>query len=161
MKKGKVMIITFIGHSSIKASIELSNKIKEIILSSTANAPTVTFYCGGYGDFDNLCASICRELKETLNNCEIVFVTPYITLAQQKKMNHLIDSNLYDSIVYPPIENVPPRFAITKRNEWMISEANLIISYVYRTYGGTYNSLKYAQRKNKSIVNLSIHQPTK
>ena len=62
---------------------------------------------------------------------------------------------LYDSIVYPPIEKTPPRFAISKRNEWMISKADLVIAYVSRTYGGAYQTLQFARRKKKRVINLA------
>ena len=66
-----------------------------------------------------------------------------------------MDKNLYDSTVYPPLENIPQKFAISKRNEWMINQADLIIAYVSHTYGGAYRSLEYARRKKKSIINLA------
>jgi hypothetical protein len=70
-------------------------------------------------------------------------------------MKHLIEEHLYDSIVYPPIEKSPPRLAIIKRNEWMISKADLIIAYVLHTHGGAYKSLEYARKKNRFIMNLA------
>ena len=38
--------------------------------------------------------------------------------------------------MYPLLENVIPRFAISKRNEWMIDKADLIIAFVNHEYGG-------------------------
>jgi hypothetical protein len=62
---------------------------------------------------------------------------------------------MYDEFLYPPLEDVPLRFAITKRNEWMISQADTIIAFVNHTYGGAYKSLLYARRKNKSIISIT------
>ena len=67
----------------------------------------------------------------------------------------MLDRHLYDSSVYPPIENVPMRFAINKRNEWMINQADLVIAYVDHTFGGAYKTLQYAKRKKKQIINLA------
>jgi len=61
---------------------------------------------------------------------------------------------LCDMSIYPPIENVPLRFAILKRNEWMMKNADLIIAYVKRNYGGAYKSLQVAKRKKKKIINI-------
>ena len=66
----------------------------------------------------------------------------------------MIEYGLYDSSIYPPIETVPPKFAITKRNEWMVSNADLIIAFVKHKYGGAYKTLTWAKRKNKKIINL-------
>ena len=62
---------------------------------------------------------------------------------------------LYDSIVYPPLEKTPLKFAISKRNEWMIDQSDFVIAYVEHSFGGAYQSLKYAHRKGKRIVNLA------
>ena len=149
------MIITFVGHSKMAISKLLSAEIKQTILENLSDNDHTIFYCGGYGDFDNHCAAICREIKREIQNCEIIFVTPYITPSQQDKIKYLIDSKLYDDTVYPPLEDVLPRFAITKRNEWMIDKADIIVAFVNHEYGGAYKTLKYAQRKKKQIINLS------
>ena len=148
------MIVTFVGHGSLFVSTALRERIASTIKEVIKDKTNVMFYCGGYGDFDNLCASICRRLKEEIK-CEIVYVTPYITEVQQKRMQELIDSKIYDSTIYPPIENTLPRYAITKRNEWMISEADIIIAFVSRTYGGAYKAFQYALRKKKTVINLA------
>ena len=149
------MIITFVGHGTLSISPELSTEIKKAIEANIDYKAHVTFYCGGYGDFDNHCARLCREMKKEIQNCEIIFVTPYITPSQQNKIKYLIDTKLYDDTIYPPLEDVLPRFAITKRNEWMIDKADLIIAFVNHEYGGAYKTLKYAQRKRKRIIILS------
>ena len=149
------MIITFVGHGTLHITEELTQKIRLTIKENIKSEVRVTFYCGGYGDFDNHCSSICRKMKAEYPSCEVVFVTPYITPAQQEKMKYLVDAKLYDSTIYPPIENALPRFAITKRNEWMVTEADLIIAYVTHTYGGAYKTLEYARRKKKTIINLA------
>ena len=55
----------------------------------------------------------------------------------------------------PPLESVPPRFAIRKRNEWMVNQADLIVSYVRRSFGGAAGALDFALRKKKRIIHLA------
>ncbi|MBE6693938.1 MAG: hypothetical protein E7589_04170 [Ruminococcaceae bacterium] len=150
------MIISFFGHSSLINTDYLYEKVEETIVNNINHNERILFYCGGYGDFDNLCAKICREIKSQHQNCELVFVTPYITKAQQIKMKRWMNEKLYDSIVYPPLENVPKRFAISRRNEWMINESDLIIAYVQHPFGGAYKALEYAKKKKKLTINLAI-----
>ncbi|MBQ7364673.1 MAG: hypothetical protein IJW46_03665, partial [Clostridia bacterium] len=83
-----------------------------------------------------------------------VYVTPYISLSEQAKIKELLKYGLYDESLYPPIENVPLRFAISKRNEWMMTNADLVVVYVNQQYGGAYTSLQVARRKKKKIVNI-------
>ena len=149
------MVITFIGHRDLYIDNNLKNNIKKAIKENLIPNEKILFYCGGYGNFDNLCAEICHSLKNEIQVCEVIFITPYITEAQQKNIKYLIDIGLYDSTLYPPLENIPPKFAITKRNEWIIDNADLIIAYVDRDYGGAYKTLNYARKKKKPLINLA------
>lgn len=149
------MVITFVGHRMMHIDAALTERITNTIKNAIQNQTFVFFYCGGYGDFDNLCAQICRSIKSTFSHCELVYVTPYITPSQQEKIKYLMDTKLYDSIIYPPLETVPLRLAIIKRNEWMVSAAELIIAYVAHTHGGAYKTLQYARKKKKTIINLA------
>ena len=141
------MIITFVGHRKMLICEELRNRIISTIKANLTVDNNI-FYCGGYGAFDTACARIVKQLKSETPSIESVFVTPYLN------DRHLHDNEIYDSILYPPIESVPYRFAISKRNEWMITNADLIIAYVNRSYGGAYKSLQAAKRRKKKIINI-------
>ncbi len=148
------MIICFVGHAGVSSN----NKVKEIvkiqIRKNIINSERVTCYLGGYGEFDKICACACRELKEEYGDIELVYVTPYISLSEQVKIQEMQSCGLYDTSIYPPIENVPPKYAILKRNEWMVTNADLIIAYVKHTCGGAYKSLQVAKRRKKKIINI-------
>ena len=60
----------------------------------------------------------------------------------------------YDEIVYPEIENTIPKFAISKRNEWMINQADYVFAYVQTHYVGAYKTLLYAHKHHKPYTNL-------
>ena len=149
---GEVMVVTFIGHSRIYEYDKLKLQVSAILTRlANASGGELLCYCGGYGQFDDLCLSACEKLKETFPKMKTIFVTPYITEYYQKRMKLFLEYNMYDEFLYPPLEDVPLRFAITKRNEWMISRADTIIAFVNHTYGGAYKSLLYARRKNKIL----------
>ena len=148
------MIITFAGHSLVTLNGSVKEIVKEQIRNNIVNAKSVICYLGWYGDFDEICACACRELKKEYACIELVYVTPYISLSEQEKIKTMQSYGLCDTSIYPPIENTPPRFAILKRNEWMITNADLIIAYVKNNYGGAYRSLQIAKRKNKKVINI-------
>lgn len=149
------MIITFIGHSQIVGQAEARQRLIETILACVKDENDLQFFCGGYGDFDNLGRSVSMALKTQYPNSKVVFVTPYMTLDYQRNIQEYLNLKLYDEIVYPPLENVFPRYAISRRNEWMIDQSDYVIAYVQQTYGGAYQSLQYARRKKKRILNLA------
>ena len=103
------MIIAFAGHSVVSSSEEVKGKVREAIRSNIENLTAVTFYLGGYGDFDKLCACVCKELKQENDSIEVVYITPYLSLAEQGKIKEMISCGLCDTSLYPPIENVPLR----------------------------------------------------
>ena len=147
------MIITFVGHSLIPSAAEVKEAVKKTIQEAITHEPVVC-YLGGYGDFDTICAYACKELKQKYTDIEVVYVAPYISLAEQEKIKNMQSVGLCDTSVYPPLENTLPKFAILKRNEWMIAHADVVIAYVNHSFGGAYRSLRMARRANKKILSL-------
>lgn len=148
------MTISFLGHSSISCKEKAETVVKEQLLNIIREDEHITCYNGGYGEFDDICARVCRELKKIHPHIELVYVTPYIRLSDQIKIKEMQDMGMCDSSIYPPIEKVPFKFAISKRNEWMVCNSDIIIAYVNRRHGGAYKSLQIAKRKKKKIVNI-------
>ena len=63
-----------------------------------------------------------------------------------------IDSSGYDGTTYPPLEKVPRRYAIVRRNEWMVSSSDLVISGVTHGWGGAAQTLEFARKKKKVVL---------
>ena len=102
------------------------------------------YYLGGYGQFDALAAAVVREKKERYPQIRSVLVLPYL--------DREFDASAYDETVYPPLENVPRRYAISRRNEYMVDHADVVVAYVVYSFGGAGKTLKYAERKQKRII---------
>ena len=148
------MIVSFAGHSFVSSPDRVRELVKEQIRNQITAVDRVTFYLGGYGNFDEICALACRELKQEGVLAELVYVTPYISLSEQDKIKGMLRAGLYDTSLYPLTQKTPPRFAISKRNEWMMTNADVIIAYVNHSYGGAYKSLQVARRREKKIINI-------
>lgn len=137
------MIVTFCGHSKLNKPDGFS-KWLDIILPSLIEGGATTFYLGGYGDFDALAASAVRKQKKTYPHIELTLVLAYL--------DRDIDTSYYDDSTYPPLEKVPPRYAILRRNEWMVSASDVVVSGVTHSWGGAARTLEFAQRKNKVVL---------
>ena len=59
---------------------------------------------------------------------------------------------VYDRTVYPPLETVPRRFAISHRNRWMVEVSDVVVAYVLHDWGGAATTLRYAKQKKKKIL---------
>lgn len=137
------MIVTFFGHSKIGDLEEvrqwLERTAKDLVLRGADR-----FYLGGYGDFDLLAASVLYKLSKGNPSLQVLLVLPYL----KQETN----GDSYDGSVYPPLERVPKRLAIIKRNEWMVEQADVVVAYVLHDWGGASKMLRYALRKQKQIV---------
>ena len=94
-----------------------------------------------------LATEILTELKEKYKNIKRILVIPYL--------NRNYYTRNYDETLYPPLENVPFKFCISKRNEWMVNEADFVIAFVKYSWGGAAKTLEYAKRKKVEFFNLA------
>lgn len=145
------MIITFFGHSSYSSSAKDENRLLNL-LEEVVHGDSVDFYLGGYGGFDDFALKCATMYKRNHQNAQLVFITPYLGKWLNERKDIL--QRKYDQILYPELENVPKKFAILKRNEWMVNKADYIFSYIKRHYGGAYSTLLYAQKHKKPYINL-------
>ena len=149
------MIITFCGHSNYLFSDEEKEILKQLLIKEIRKNPTCKFYLGGYGDFDSLCLRTLRELKTDFPDIELLFITLCLDSNYSKLQ---LAKCYYDDVIFPPIENVPRKFAILKRNEWIVDSADLVIAYVKYSWGGAAKTLEYAKRRKVPIINISLKQ---
>lgn len=145
------MIITFCGHSNFKAEQGDEGRALQI-LENIAKGEQVDFYLGGYGGFDRFALRCAKKYKETHPDTKLIFISPYQNKWLEDRRAQI--EKEYDEIIYPELERVPLKFAILKRNEFMVGQADHVICYVQTHYGGAYKTLLYAHKRKKSYVNL-------
>lgn len=142
------MTVTFFGHrdAPIALRAELITVIKRLIEYEDADA----FFVGDKGNFDTMSASVLCELKALYPH-----IRYEVVLSSLRRKNSLpLQKNEHPTLYPEGMEKVPPRFAIVKRNEWMVEHSDVIVAYVKCSYGGAANSVRHAERKNKRIINL-------
>lgn len=135
----------FCGHREMNKTNEIAAELKETCISLLHQGADA-FFLGGYGTFDLLCKDILLQLRHDGYHFKMLLVIPYL--------NRTLSADGYDEIIYPPIEHVPLRYAISKRNEWMVMHADVVVSYVIHHWGGAYSTMMYARKKKKTIITL-------
>lgn len=140
------MIVAFCGHNEVTNPDDVRLWLEDMVGDLIQRGAT-TFYLGGYGGFDRLAASVLRNISANNPTVESILVLPYL--------NREAEDDLYDGTIYPPLESVPKRLAIIKRNEWMVDHADVIVAYVLHEWGGANAMLQYTLRKGKEIVRYS------
>lgn len=140
------MIVTFCGHREVQDPEKVRKWLYETIEGLIWEGADC-FYLGGYGQFDTMAAGVVRELKNKSPHIRSVLVLPYL--------DREYDAIGYDESIYPPLENVPRRYAISKRNEYMVDSSCVVVAYVVCGFGGASKTLEYAERKHKRIIRFN------
>lgn len=141
------MVVTFCGHRDVICSDDLKRQLK-FVLCDLIMEGADTFLLGGYGSFDSMAAIVVRELKSTYPHIRSSLVLAYL--------GRDYNTELYDDTIYPQLERVPLRYAISQRNRWMVDTADVVVSYVIHSYGGAATTLRYAEQKKKRVIHLNI-----
>lgn len=140
------MNVMFCGHGQYRYTPEIRERLEREVEQLILDGATMFFH-GGYGQFDHMAASVVWRLKGKYPHIESVLVLPYLDRA--------VDASIYDSTTYPPLEKVPRKYAIARRNRWMVENSDVIIAFVRHSWGGAAVTLEYAERKGLRVIQLA------
>ena len=113
------MIVTFCGHAQLSQNSGVEKWLYGVT-EKLIEEGAASFYLGGYGDFDSLTASVLKNQKKQHPQIQRILVLAYLGTRQ--------DVSDYDGTLYPPLETVPRRFAIPRRNRWMVDAADVVVA---------------------------------
>ena len=145
---------TFAGHREVYQA-KIDEAIENAIDSLLQTDNEFVFYTGGMGDFDNKCASAVRAAKRKYPDKEIrlALVLPYMSNRLNTDKDYY--QYYYDEIIIPTeLAGVHYKSAITMRNRWLVDRVDCLIAYVYRDFGGALETVKYARKHGKTVINL-------
>ena len=143
------MVCTFFGHKDTPSIIRepLTVLIRELINKRNVNQ----FYVGNQGKFDSLVYSVLKEIKKECPQIEFCVVLAYMPVRSKE-----LYKDFYEHTIYPEgLEKTPAKFAILKRNEWMIKKSDIVISYVTDRSGNSHKFVEYATKQNKEVINIA------
>lgn len=138
----------FLGHREYPYE-NYKEDIERIIRLLIESYGVRQFYCGGRGNFDNLCSDIVGELRKEYPRIKNTLVYSYIPRDAEY---HLPEK--YTDSVYFLEERVIPQFAILKTNEKMVEKSDFIFSGVKYSWGGAAKAQEYAYKKQKTVIAL-------
>ena len=144
------MIIAFFGHSDYREKQGDKERVIKRI-EELAKGEQVSFYLGGYGKFDRFAFSCAKEYKKRFVGAKLCLITPY---PNKLPRNLEYERAEYDESIYPSLEKTPLKYAIIKRNEWIVEKSDYIFAFLEMHYGGTYRAIKHAVVKKKSYENI-------
>ena len=98
------------------------------------------------------------EAEDPEKDIQLCLVIPYFS--GKLNADRSFFQSLYDEILMPDgVEYAHYKAAIPKRNRWMVDQADCLISYIIRQYGGAYQACRYAMKKSIPIINVAKGAP--
>ena len=140
------MTCCFFGHREVTHNIR--DKLTEIIENLITEKDVKEFYVGHQGQFDNMAYSVLKELKSNYQHIRYTVVLAYMPDSYIKEVYG------EDTLFPNGMESVPRRFAISKRNDWMIQHSDYAVCYVYKITGGAAKFREKAEKKGLRVVDV-------
>ena len=148
--------VTFIGHRYIDNMFRIESRLEDIIRDLIQEHEYVEFLVGRDGEFDQIVSSTVLRVKRQVGNknSALVWVMPYPRAEYENNAESF--DNYYDEIeVCEESSRAHFKGAIQIRNRHMVDRASLLICYVEHESGGAYQTLQYAKKQEKKIINLA------
>lgn len=144
----KDKIVAFAGHRYEWHCIGIEDKLPNALENLIAKGYTI-FYDGGYGAFDKKCANAVIDLKHKYPHIKLIRILTYY---HHDKEKYELPS-CYDGSIYPDIEETHYKQKITKRNEWIVDNCDILVCHIEEPYkSGAYRTVKYADKTNMPII---------
>lgn len=141
-------ICTFFGHRDCPASVE--PKLRAVLVELIEHYGVDSFYVGRQGAFDAMVRTVLRQLER-----EYPHIRWAVVLERLPSERGAAGSEEMRGTVFPEgLENAPPRWAISRRNRWMLERADYVVAYVTRSWGGAAQFRDRALRQGKTVIDL-------
>lgn len=139
---------TFFGHRNAPQKIE--SALQAVLIDLIENHHVYGFYVGNQGNFDKMARKILKRLKDIYPHIFYFVVLAYMPCNDQNP-----EKNFSDTIFPDGLEHTPPKFAIDRRNHWMLNQCDYVITYVNHLFGGAGKFKQLAEKRGKQVINLS------
>lgn len=136
----------FFGHREVTHNIR--PKLTAIIERLITEEGVTEFYVGNQGQFDSTVYSVLKELKAKFPQIRYTVVLAYMP------DEHIKEVYGEDTLFPDGLETVPKRFAISKRNDWMIEQSGYAVCYVHKITGGAAKFREKAKKRKLRIIDV-------
>ena len=148
--KEKTLAVT--GHRTLNLDFS-KNKLKERFIEFIEQGFD-TFLIGMAIGFDTVCFQTLEKLKKNYPNIKLIACVPCENQSERFSMLQKIEYKRMISVADQVIvlSKKYTNDCMQKRNMFMVDNASLLFAYLKRTYGGTANTVRYAERKGVKII---------
>ena len=133
----------FFGHRDAPCSIK--GALKKTILS-LLDEGVECFYVGNNGQFDFFAQVVLKEISAQRD------IKYAIVLSRINES--AIGGEQEKTLFCEGMESALPRFAVSKRNEWLVKNASVVVAYVTNPYSNSHAWVEKARKRGAKIINL-------
>ena len=136
-------VCTFFGHRDCPDC--LRPRLREAVKELIRDAGVDTFYVGNQGRFDAMALGVLRELGRVYPHIRYGVVLAYLPQGETEP----------EAMFPEGLERVPPRYAISRRNDWMLRRADFVVTYITHPWGGAAGFGEKAERLGRRVIRLA------
>ncbi len=145
-------------HAGDLSYLEMENALTETVFSLPKEGVT-TFYTGAAMGFDLMAAETVLLCRKAFGKgivklvCVVPFPEQAAAYSEEWKARYLRVLQEADEVV--TLSEVYTRDCYQQRNRYMVDRSDLVLTWYDGQSGGTRNTLSYAKRKGRKILNLN------
>lgn len=136
-------VCTFFGH---RDCFGLDEAIVKRAIEALIQQGVEEFLVGHQGQFDGMVHRCLKSLKVQYSQIKYWVVLAYLS-TEKREYEDMSDT------IYPEIEG-HPKFAIERRNRYLVDSADACLCYVNHEWGGAYKFARMAKRRGLKVINL-------
>ena len=152
----EIFTVAFFGHCYIDNPFRIEERLEEHIYRLLAEKEYVDFLVGRDGEFDQFASSAVLRIRKRYrdDNSSLILVLPY---ARAEYLNNEESYHDYysDVEISYAASVAHPKAAIQIRNREMVDRADLILCCIEREKGGAWQTIQYAIKQGKTVINLA------
>ena len=152
----KSLSVSFFGHRNIVGFSRVGELVEETIERLLRQNEFIEFLVGREGDFDQIVSSAIIKAKRDYGADSIshTLVLPY--MKADYKNNIATFETYYDEIeLCEQSASAYPKAAIQIRNHYLVDRSDFCVFYVEHREGGAWQTMRYAVKQEKRILNLA------
>ncbi len=133
---------TFFGHRECPDDIRpaLVRTVEWLICEKGVDC----FYVGNQGRFDSMVRAVLRQMQQKHPHIRYGVVLAYFPANGEDE----------DTMFPEELETVMPKFAIDRRNRWMIDQSAYAVGYVTHGWGGAAKYMNVAKSRGNTLIFL-------
>lgn len=150
-----IYTVAFFGHRYIDNPFLIEERLEEQIYKLLSEHEYVDFLIGRNGDFDQYVSSTVLRVRKRYrdDNSSLILMLPYPTAEYLN--NEESFHNYYTEVeISYAASKAHPKSAIQIRNREMVDRADLVICAIEKETGGAWQTVQYAMKQEKPVINL-------